>query len=160
MTDLNELERLARAATPGPWKACDGRGPGVAVFWDAPEQDDNFVFYDETGGRHRDAAYIAAASPNVVLQLIARVRELERRNLVLRCTARDLADGKRFGPAPIQRWMMTLAWVGLAQWLGLRCYQLGLVDGLHGDEDHGLDMIDGQLRCMAEDIGLMPWEAP
>lgn len=57
MTDLNldELERLAKDATPGPWSK---RKLAAWVEW-------------------RDAAYIAAVSPDVVLALIERLRKRE-----------------------------------------------------------------------------------
>lgn len=82
---LDALERLAWAATPGPW---ENAGPAV---W--PE------------GRHRqigycwllpDAAYIAAADPDTVKALIARIRELERQPIDrerLRQAIRIAAEG-------------------------------------------------------------------
>lgn len=75
MIDLDELERLARAATPGPWEVRQGDsekenlvanvrgltvyGPYTAVACNA------------------EAAYIAAVCPQNVLDLIAAVRELQ-----------------------------------------------------------------------------------
>lgn len=57
MLDLDELEKTAKAATPGPWVA-----------------DDNIVFRDGESialdCRHIDASFIASASPDVVLALI------------------------------------------------------------------------------------------
>ena len=72
MIDLEELERLAKAATPGPWEMVDAR-----AFLD----DEDFeirngghcIGYGTSG---KDAAYIVAAC-NAVPELIARVRELE-----------------------------------------------------------------------------------
>ena len=73
MTNLTDLEQLAKAATPGPWRrdargersgfehvfAGNDDGPGQTVAqWTLPS----------------DAAYIAAASPDVVLRLIAVAR--------------------------------------------------------------------------------------
>lgn len=64
--DLDELERLARVATPSRrWRLADSHTVG-----------------DKRGAIagcsfHPDARFIAAASPDVVLALIARVRELE-----------------------------------------------------------------------------------
>lgn len=67
MIDLDALEALARAATPGPWFADhDGHrsiggpiGVGALRPW------------------REDAAYFAALSPDVVLSLIERLRAAE-----------------------------------------------------------------------------------
>lgn len=66
--DLDALERLARAATPGPWVSdgCDIKSPNEALW-----------IYDEGGHSEGDARYIAAMNPETTLALIARVRELE-----------------------------------------------------------------------------------
>lgn len=67
MTNLDRLEKLARAATPGKWE-CDG---------------DYVHITDPDGGfcaipcEPQDARYIAAFSPDVALELIARIRRLE-----------------------------------------------------------------------------------
>jgi hypothetical protein len=73
--DLDELERLAREATPGPWRADQEFG------YVHPSNDRNVLvctFHDElvrdTDGA--DAAYIAAVSPDVVLALVAEIRAL------------------------------------------------------------------------------------
>lgn len=81
MTDLDELEALAKAATPGPW---NDRGTSIDDFgreyeaslsfeWTPngigdPGLNDNFL---------NDAAFIAAANPTTLLALIARVRAAE-----------------------------------------------------------------------------------
>lgn len=74
MIDLEELERLAKAATPGPWKVDDlnniriapkGR-PIVATIHDC----------EDYLPRMADAQYITAAC-NAVPELIQRIRELE-----------------------------------------------------------------------------------
>lgn len=77
--DLDELERLAKAATPGPWIFVNvgytfsqsaqysiEPSPGVSV-WEH---------------NRKDADYIAAANPATVLALIARVRKAEARGVV------------------------------------------------------------------------------
>lgn len=83
--DLDELERLARAATPGPW------------------EDDNSVVktergticyahhsYEEEGWQaENNASLIAAANPATILSLIHRVREAEDRA--------DKSDMRAFG---------------------------------------------------------------
>ena len=75
---LDELYELAKKATRGPWKVCKylgqrsdewsvsldtDKGQGIAVV--------------QTMYEYKNAAYIAAASPDVVTALIDRVRELE-----------------------------------------------------------------------------------
>jgi len=83
--DLDKLERLAKTATPGPW---DSWPWGVA---DTDEVDTCFFgqrgeparaaigeCYPELGQGENDAQYIAAVSPDVVLELIERIRELEQ----------------------------------------------------------------------------------
>lgn len=86
MIDLEELERLAKAATPGPWKH---RGFGMQS---------NVVFTDYTTvcstnslNMPHDAAYIVAAC-NAVPELIARVRELEAENADLKRQLRDALE--------------------------------------------------------------------
>lgn len=77
---LDEIERLARAATPGPWFY-----DSYSRIWQssAHEVDEALAFVPvecgdtaTTQGKH-DAAYIAAVHPQAILDLIARVRELE-----------------------------------------------------------------------------------
>ena len=66
--NLDELERKARAATPGPWA-----DDGCTVTHGHPmDQIVDYVYSRD------DAAFIAAASPDVVLELVRRVREGER----------------------------------------------------------------------------------
>lgn len=62
---LEKLERLARAATPGPWRS-DGYQHVAQRHYDVAKTVDRF-----------DAAYIAAANPVVVLDLVARLRAAE-----------------------------------------------------------------------------------
>ena len=77
-TDLDAIERLAREATPGPWKAQEhGAHRGTIAI----EEDGRFI---ETiaevycGAAHghgaQNARYIAALSPEVVLDLVRRAR--------------------------------------------------------------------------------------
>jgi hypothetical protein len=74
--DLEELERLAKAATPGPWVVAHLCTNANFVFAQAPDCD--MVFH----AREADVQYITAAC-NAVPELIARVRELERQRLKL-----------------------------------------------------------------------------
>ena len=103
--DLNELERLAKAATPGPWdlepirsEGCYGSGPNCStgfdsyeiradgsVLLDALNSDAALVSEDWDGGAlyawdeigQRNLSFIAAANPVVVLELVRRLREAE-----------------------------------------------------------------------------------
>ena len=93
--DLNELERLAEAATQGPWIAC-GPSFGAAlpkylneVVVDNPdsEEDGIEICQSPTGlekESSRDMEFIAAANPAVVLELVRRLREAERLVLIAR----------------------------------------------------------------------------
>lgn len=78
---LDDLEALARAATPGPWKwwtsnsrkrlsGADGRDGGIIDAIALRDGADVIV-------SRENAAYLAAVSPGVVLALIARIRSLE-----------------------------------------------------------------------------------
>ena len=76
MTTLNELEALAKAATPGPWHS-----PGIGEIHnekcvviasiDFPHEHN-----ENEGGTQQDADFIAAANPQVILQLIALIRQM------------------------------------------------------------------------------------
>lgn len=72
--DLDAIERVARAATPGPWRwdhedmTLSGSGGLVACG------DGERIHIDD-----EDAEHIAQCSPDVVLALVARIRELEER---------------------------------------------------------------------------------
>lgn len=85
--DLDALAQLARAATPGPWKTDvdqfneeDGRV--VCITDDHIDLLATIGIGDQQnpydGQWMRDARYIAAASPDVVLALIERIHELQR----------------------------------------------------------------------------------
>ena len=69
--DMAELRRLAESATPGPWEAYD-RGVGWEVWFDGAPLNSAFR---ETFPAY-DAAYIAAASPDVVLSLLDRLAHM------------------------------------------------------------------------------------
>lgn len=70
---LDELKRLAEAATPGPWFAWGPEpsatiNPEGAMFVQGPKR----MYVDRAPGmRAEDAIYIAALSPELVLALIA-----------------------------------------------------------------------------------------
>ena len=70
--DLDRLEELAKAATPGPWKFSPWHieeGPSAV-------RKDDYGFVCNTDC-DSTAAYIAACSPDAILSVIARVRGLE-----------------------------------------------------------------------------------
>lgn len=68
------LAELAKAATPGPWWGDPPYGWGV--FRDAPTHEQRLWLFDRKDGTPADAAYIAAASPDVILALLAENRRL------------------------------------------------------------------------------------
>lgn len=88
MTDLDELEKLARAATPGPWRGYgEGeypRGGGLFVCHGWMPMSNAYVCagHDreaEKKGLQRetgDMKFIAAANPQVVLRLIEELKQL------------------------------------------------------------------------------------
>jgi hypothetical protein len=108
--DLDELGRIASAATPGPWRVRTNRHtttsgeewgwvshmttqnislPGMSINWEAP-----------TG--HANATHIAVFNPVTVLALIARARDAERLEAVMRSvhetlsqSSDDIADDAR-----------------------------------------------------------------
>lgn len=74
-TDIDKLRELAEAATPGPWRVIKPGGRWIVVNGDG--MDDRLFDVSEKmmGGFRRtaktDAAFIAAASPDVILALVA-----------------------------------------------------------------------------------------
>jgi hypothetical protein len=75
--DLDALEAIAAAATPGPWQPYASQ-PEVSVMCSGKVLASIEV---RNGFGWRDMEHIAAFSPTTALALIARVRELERRPL-------------------------------------------------------------------------------
>lgn len=78
--DIDKLERLAKAATPGPWSKFD-KNNVIAVLHAASDRPViNWTGFDRDGTPrkvHRaNAAYISAANPATVLELIGEVRRL------------------------------------------------------------------------------------
>lgn len=97
---LDELERLARAASRGPWEWYAGTtllSPDAQVLAiDLPE-----FICDE------DKAYLAAANPDAVLALIARVRGLEAEPVfrdVSEMEPPDGGSGPAFGQSGMAYW--------------------------------------------------------
>lgn len=78
MTDYTELRAKAEAATPGPWNRVDFGGNRIMIHIGGDEDAERSriacVSYGNTlwpAEACANAAYIAAASPDVVLRLIA-----------------------------------------------------------------------------------------
>jgi hypothetical protein len=74
MVDLEELRRLALAATPGPWEIVPSNGL----------QDEAYCYWHQVGPFDlmgyeidEDDKFVAAANPQAVLELIKRIRALE-----------------------------------------------------------------------------------
>jgi urease alpha subunit len=80
MIDFENLETLAKLATPGPWTTADNGltlvaadGYNMAGIADCTEAEGG-----RPGEDHANAAFIAATGPDVVLGLIARARAMEQ----------------------------------------------------------------------------------
>ena len=72
MTPIPELERLARAATPGPWSSCSS---GAFVTADNEAAGENYICsLVNCDGTRETQAFIAAANPAAVLRLLAAVK--------------------------------------------------------------------------------------
>lgn len=78
--NLDELERLAKAAQPGPWKFLDSSGNQFVTYHKpgAKRGDRHSICaLPGFGAKTKEFKFIAAANPATVLWLIARVRKLE-----------------------------------------------------------------------------------
>lgn len=119
-TYLDKIEELARAATPGRWRDTWGSNGSEGVEWDlqmcvrsdAPGDPlQGLVIGTITCGEdlvachQQDAAYIAAVSPDVVLNLVA---ELRAARAV--CKAIIEADERRAGSDDAATWEALVAW--------------------------------------------------
>jgi hypothetical protein len=83
VTDLADLRAIAEAATPGPWvmqKPGDNDLGAGTIFIDTHAYEDGPepVIAETYPLREADAAYIAAASPSVMLELLDRVEAAEQ----------------------------------------------------------------------------------
>jgi len=91
--DLDEHERIARAAKPGPWQwGRDGRYIGglYAATRTVISLDSGSMW----STAFDDTAHIAANSPDVTLALIARIRELEHALAELTAECEERAESK------------------------------------------------------------------
>lgn len=68
---LRELARYAQQATPGPWETVQYAG----IHQPGDNRDNPPIAATYTHNRDADEAYIAAASPDVILALLDRLRE-------------------------------------------------------------------------------------
>lgn len=79
--ELDELDALARAASPGPWRAFVGPGIGGDAFIQMSDDDavpDMYVLHDGRPAPDADLCFIAAAR-NYVPRLLVEIREQRRR---------------------------------------------------------------------------------
>src|SRR5690606_21695301 len=76
MIDLDDLERKARAASPGPWWRCTCCS---MLYRHDGETDGARDYIAEARRSGADADYIAVMNPAVALKLIERVRRAEAR---------------------------------------------------------------------------------
>lgn len=90
MTNYTELKRLAEAATVGPWIA--GNDDDSDYYLVGPVAFDRVVTHPVVKlHNERNADYIAAASPDVVLRLIAVIDKLRTQNQALVKEMRHIA---------------------------------------------------------------------
>lgn len=77
MTDLTRLKKLCKAATPGPWTYIPDND---IDDWMLINSEHTCIKQDDSGVpiSKNDGEYIAAASPETVTALIARVEKLEK----------------------------------------------------------------------------------
>lgn len=99
--DLEELKRLAKAATPGPWQvSLNGSGEDGWV-------EDSNSQYLTTGYEGemaaKDVRFIAAANPAAVLALIERVEELTGANIVNRNAIRLQREAREVAEARVSK---------------------------------------------------------
>ncbi|EKN3987258.1 hypothetical protein RSJ44_004725 [Yersinia enterocolitica] len=114
MNNLEELKKVALAATPGPWEKCDSYGPnenGTCIS--AVERPDLMIasttgYYGRVGGI-ANTHFIALANPAVILDLIAQLeaaqkerdefrRRLKLERSILEDTDKQLAELKALQP--------------------------------------------------------------
>ncbi|EPF0539185.1 hypothetical protein ACSQHD_003096 [Yersinia enterocolitica] len=85
MNNIEELKKVALAATPGPWEKCDSYGPnenGTCIS--AVERPDLMIasttgYYGRVGGI-ANTHFIALANPAVILDLIAQLEAAQKLN--------------------------------------------------------------------------------
>ena len=95
MTNINELRRLAQAATPGPWKACRNHECYEGAYFEIDPEDESeyaakpFTRIEARTGvvaaahdlfefDREDAEFIAAANPVTINELLDRIEAAEK----------------------------------------------------------------------------------
>ncbi|WP_218040109.1 ead/Ea22-like family protein, partial [Pseudomonas aeruginosa] len=107
MTDHAELRRLAKAATPGPW-SCNRHwaivgGPTLEFTNGAAQQQiamacwQSWMHEEEL---RNNAAFMAAANPNTILDLLDEIDRLKAENVALRKIISECATACGAGCAP------------------------------------------------------------
>lgn len=77
MIGLDELEKIARAATPGPWKRKQlTRWSKVTVAAEFTSGVHDISLFNSSSTSHENADHIAAFSPSTALALIAEIKKL------------------------------------------------------------------------------------
>ncbi|MHA3501181.1 ead/Ea22-like family protein [Yersinia enterocolitica] len=87
MNNIEELKKVALAATPGPWEKCDSYGPnenGTCIS--AVERPDLMIasttgYYGRVGGI-ANTHFIALANPAVILDLIAQLEAAQKESAI------------------------------------------------------------------------------
>lgn len=83
--DIEELEKLAKAATPGPWVAAmTGRGMEVIQLVGGKWTENVCQWTGDHPWRQSNMHYIAAANPQAILTLLNEKRALEEENVRLK----------------------------------------------------------------------------
>jgi hypothetical protein len=72
----DELKRLAEAASDGPWYSGEGYEQGDPGFYIASKPTGLIIVSEDTL-RQNDSAFIAAANPQAVMELLATIERLD-----------------------------------------------------------------------------------
>ena len=110
MIEINELRRLAQAATPGPWYIGSGTYEGRNIYSAEAVTDDEGFTYNPVVATAEDdgvvcwdanARLIAAANPAAITELLDRLEAAERERDALRAALEKSADWNcTWGPYP------------------------------------------------------------
>lgn len=89
MNNLEELKKVALAATPGPWEKCDSYGPNENGTCISAVERPDLMIASTTGYYGRDGGianthFIALANPAVILDLIAQLEAVQKERDALR----------------------------------------------------------------------------
>lgn len=161
--DLNELEALARAATPGPWEATRQTDDECSFMGYFIEAGDKTISDDGTAPGHADALFIAAANPAAVLDLIALARQADTIHIPVLTDAELIARFPLPG-APVQR--ITLSHGAYVEretkTTGEPGWLLCAPDGtaVRGLNEYEAEFIDSALRAASEPAQPVQQPAP